>query len=131
MSLRRIAGVAVAAAVVSSAGLLLSSPTHAVTPSTPITLEATGMSSPSCPLALNDSIAVVPNTAVQFEPGAATSGRLTIKPAPDSTDPTSSAAVGVPTATPITFARATTYNLTWQHTIVNSLGVAVLLAQTG
>jgi hypothetical protein len=138
MRLHRIAGVAVAAVVVSGAGILLSSPTGAVTAPTPITLDATGMSSASCPLLpVSGSIAVAPNTAVQFHPGAlssATTESLTIKPAPNSTDPTSSAAVGVPTAgtAPITFTRATTYALAWQIKTINPLGVAVLVAsQTG
>lgn len=74
MSLRRIAGVAVAAAIVASgAGLLLSGPSGAVTPPTPITLAATGMTSPSCPLPLYGSIALKPGTTVQFKPGVALS----------------------------------------------------------
>ena len=97
MSLRRIAGIAVAAAVVSGAGVLLASGTSAATtPPTPITLEATGMNSPSCPalpVGLYHSIALKPATVVQFKQGAllaaATSESLTIKPAPNSTDPNS------------------------------------------
>jgi hypothetical protein len=74
MSLRRIAGVAVAAAIVASgAGLLLSGPSGAVTPPTPITLGATGMASSSCPLPLYGSIALKPGTTVQFKPGVALS----------------------------------------------------------
>ena len=76
MSLRRIAGVAVAAAIVASgAGLLLSGPSGAVTP-TPVELEATGMTSPSCPvppLGVYGSIALKPGTTVQFKPGVALS----------------------------------------------------------
>ena len=67
MSLRRIAGVAVAAVVASGAGLLLSDPSSAVTPPTPITLNLTGMASTSCPLPLNGSIAVLPGTTVLLE----------------------------------------------------------------
>lgn len=127
MSLRRIAGIAVAAAVLSGAGLLLSSPTQAATSPTPVTLDATGMSSASCPLPLNGSMAVVPNTAVQFKPGALaalTTESLTIKPAPNSTDAASSKTVGVPTAgaAPITFSRTASYALTWQIKTVSVLG---------
>ncbi|HST49461.1 hypothetical protein [Jatrophihabitans sp.] len=131
MRLRRIAGAAAAAAVVSGAGLLLASgPSAATPPPTPVTLDATGMSSSSCPLPLNGSIALVPGTAVQFKPGvlgALSSEKLTIKPAPNSTDPNSSATVGVPLTgtTPITFTRATSYALSWQIKTVNVLGVVV------
>lgn len=135
MSLRRIAGIAAAAAVVSGAGLLLSEPSGAVTPPTPITLNLTGMASASCPLPLNGSMAVTPNTAVQFKQGdlgVATGERVTISPAPNSTDPASSTpwiAVPAAGATPITFTRSATYHLTWQSTAVNLLGQATLVAQ--
>jgi|GEM_PF-6505873 len=132
MSLRRIAGAVAAAAVVSGAGLLLvSGPSAAAPPPpTPVTLDATGMSSSSCPLPLNGSIALVPGTAVQFKPGvlsALSSEKLTIKPAPNSTDPNSSTTVAVPTTgtSPITFTRATSYALTWQIKTVSVLGVVV------
>jgi hypothetical protein len=120
MNLRRIAGVAVAAAVVSGAGLLLSSPTGAVTPPTPITLNLTGMASESCPLPLNGSLAVVPNTTVLLKNdealAALSTESVTIKPAPNSTDPTSSKTIAdIPTAgSPILFTRATTYALSWR-----------------
>ncbi len=132
MSLRRIAGAVAAAAVASGAGLLLvSGPSAAAPPPpTPVTLDATGMSSASCPLPLNGSIALVPGTAVQFKPGvlsALSSEKLTIKPAPNSTDPNSSTTVGVPATgtTPITFTRATSYALTWQIKTLNVLGIVV------
>ncbi|HEX8081221.1 MAG TPA: hypothetical protein VF557_13505 [Jatrophihabitans sp.] len=143
MSLRRIAGVAVAAAIVASgAGLLLSGPSGAVTPPTPITLEPTGMTSPNCPavpLGVYDSIALKPATVVQFKRGAllagATSQSLTIKPAPNSADPNSTAVIAkVPTtgSTPITFSRATTYSLTWQSKADGPLGaIAVGASRTG
>ncbi|HEX8094885.1 hypothetical protein [Jatrophihabitans sp.] len=137
MSLRRIAGVAAAAVVLSGAGLLLSNPTSAVTPPTPITLDATGMDSSSCPLPLNGSMAVVPNTAVQFKQGglgAATGERLTISPVPNSTDPASRtpwAAVPAAGTTPITFTRAATYTLTWQFTTELLGQVGVVATQTG
>src|SRR4051812_23211359 len=129
MSLRRIAGAAAAAAMLAGAGLLLSSPTQAATP-TPVTLDATGMSSPSCPLPLNGSLAVVPGTAVQFNANtlkALTSESLTIKPAPNSTDPNSSVTMAVPStgASPVTFTRATTYALSWQIKTVSVLGVVL------
>jgi len=137
MSLRRIAGVAAAAVVLSGAGVLLSGPTGAVTPPTPITLNLTGMASTSCPLPLNGSMAVVPNTAVQFKQGGlgtASGERLTISPVPNSTDPaTRTAWMAVPATgtTPITFTRSATYTLTWQFT-TDLLGqVAVVAAQTG
>jgi hypothetical protein len=132
MSLRRIAALAVAAVVVSGAGLLLSSPTGAVTPSTPITLGANGMTSTSCPvppLGFYGSIALEPATAVQFRASAGTSDSLTITPAPNSTDPASfSTLPAVPStgAAPITFTKAATYTLSWQIKIVNALGMVVV-----
>ena len=130
MSLRRIVGVAVAAVVVSGgAGLLLSSPTGAVTPPTPLTLVENSMTSQNCPLPLNGAMAVVPGTAVQFKARAGATARLTIKPAPNSTDPTSSATLAnVPAtgATPITFTRAATYQLGWQVRTVDALGVVLV-----
>ena len=142
MSLRRIVGVAVAAVVVSGAGLLLSSPTGAVTPPTPISLDVGGMSSTSCPtppLGVYHSIALQPATVVQFKQGTlvagATSESLTITPAPNSTDPTSKAVIAtvpVSGSTPYTFSRAATYTLTWQFKAVGPLGgIAVLGTQTG
>lgn len=137
MSLRRIAGIAVAAVAVSGAGFLLSSPTGAVTPPTPVTLNLTGMASTSCPLPLNGSMAVAPNTKVQFKRGAdaVTGERLTISPVPNSTDPTSKTAwIAVPAAgtAPITFTRSATYTLTWQSTTVDLLGqLQVLATQKG
>ena len=138
MSLRRIAGIAVAAAVVSGAGLLLSGGTSAAapTPPTPITLEATGLSSTACPtppLGVYNAIALKPATAVQFKGGLLT-GSLTIKPAPNSTDPDSSTTLAtVPTtgATAITFTRAATYSLTWQTKTPNPLGAAVVTGTRG
>lgn len=129
MRLRRIAGAAAALTVVAGGGLLLSGPTHAATPM-PVVLDATGMSSSSCPLPLNGSIAVTPNTAVQFKPGvlqALSSEKLTIKPAPNSTDPNSSVSVAVPSsgANPITFSRGAKYALTWEIKTVNLLGAVV------
>lgn len=142
MSLRRIVGVALAAAVASGAGLLLSNPSGALAP-TQVTLEATGMTSPSCavppPLGVYGSIALKPATVAQFKQGSllagATSQSLTIKPAPNSTDPTSKTVIAkVPTtgSTPITFSRATTYTLTWQSKADGPLGaVAVGASRTG
>jgi hypothetical protein len=141
MSLRRIAGVTAAAAViVSGAGFLLSSPTGAVTPPTPLTLDASGMSSSSCqvPLGVYQSITLRPTTKVQFEPGvlsAGTTESLTIKPAPNSTHPASYKFVdttSADSAAPITFTRAATYSLTWHITTPGALGVAaVTLTHTG
>lgn len=137
MSLRRIAGVAVAAAVVSGAGLLLSSPTSAVTPPTPVTLNLSGMASDSCPLPLNGSMALAPDTKVQFKRGvdAVTGERLSISPAPNSTDPASKTPwISVPATgtTPITFTRSATYDLRWQSTTVDVLGqVRVIDSQKG
>ena len=133
MSLRRIAGIAVAAAVVSGAGLLLSAGTSAAAPTspTPITLEATGLSSTACPtlpVGFYDTIALKPTIAVQFK-GGLLIGSLTIKPAPNSTNPDSSTTLAtVPTtgATAITFSRAATYTLTWQTKTPNPLGAAVV-----
>lgn len=136
MSLRRIVGVALAAAVASGAGLLLSNPSGALAP-TQVTLEATGMTSPSCavppPLGVYGSIALKPATVVQFKQGAlaagATSQSLTIKPAPNSADPNSKTVIAkVPTTgtSPITFSRATTYSLTWQGKVDSPLGAAAV-----
>lgn len=138
MSLRRIAGVAVAAIVASGAGLLLSGPSGAVTPPTPITLNLTGMASSSCPLPLNGSMAVLPNTTVLLKNDVAlaplSTESVTIKPAPDSIDPTSSKSIAdIPDAgAPIAFTRAATYSLTWQVKTINPLGLAVVTGtQTG
>ncbi len=143
MSFRRIAGLAVTAVVVSGAGLLLSSPTGAApTPPTPVTLEATGMASPSCPpvpLGVYSAIALKPATVVQFKQGTLLPGAnaesLTIKPAPNSTDPKSTAVIAtVPKAgaAPIAFSRAATYSLSWQYKAVGPLGAAeVGVARTG
>jgi hypothetical protein len=134
MSLRRIAGAAVAAAVACGAGLLLSGPSGAATPPTPITLNLTGMASTSCPLPLNDSMAVLPNTTVLLKNDAALAAlstqSVTIKPAPNSTDPASSKSIAdIPDAgAPIAFTRAATYSLSWQ---VRGLGGSVSGTQTG
>ena len=112
MRLRRIAGAAAALAVIAGGGLLLSSPTPRRRPPMPIDLEATGMSSSSCPLPLNGSIAVAPNTAVQFKPGTqclATGESLTITPAaqlhrPEQPTPKTSRC-RAPATTPIAFTR--------------------------
>ena len=145
MSFRRMAGIVLAAAVACGAGLLLFGGTSAAAPPppTPITLEATGMSSPRCPAlpgaGLYHSVALTPATAVQFKRGAlpagATSESLTIKPAPNSSDPRSKselATISTTGSTPITFSRSATYALTWQYKVVGPLGVAAVVAtQTG
>ncbi|HEY0166287.1 MAG TPA: hypothetical protein VGB75_04515 [Jatrophihabitans sp.] len=134
MSLRRIAGFAVAAVVASGAGLLLSGPSGAVTPPTPITLNLTGMSSTSCPLPLNGSMAVVPNTTVLLKNdptlAALSTESVTIKPAPNSLDPASSKVIAdIPDAgAPIAFTRAATYSLSWQ---IRSLGGTLSNTQKG
>ncbi|MEO7261256.1 MAG: hypothetical protein ABI047_08395 [Jatrophihabitantaceae bacterium] len=135
MSLRRIASFAVAAAVASGAGLVLSGPSGAVTPPTPITLNLTGMSSTSCPLPLAGSMAVVPNTTVLLKNDPAmtlalSTESVTIRPAPNSLDPASSKVIAdIPDAgAPIAFTRATTYSLSWQ---IRSLGGTLSNTQTG
>ena len=130
MGLRRFAGVAVAAAVVSGAGLLLSSPTSAVTPPTPITLDALGMSSSSCPvppLGVYGSIAVKPATTVQFEPGVTLKLGQSMTLAVLSEAKTTPAPVAKTYAVPasgvkVPFASAGTYALDWK--VNGLLGVA-------
>jgi hypothetical protein len=121
MSLRRLVGVAAAVVVAAGAGLLLSSGTGvATTPApTPITLAATGMSSTSCPLPLNGSMAVVPNTTVQFKPGLVLSlGQsmtLTLLSKANTTPAPTPKTYSVPsTGITVPFVSAQAYDLTWR-----------------
>src|SRR3954453_3432918 len=70
MGFRRIAAAAAVVAVVGGGALALGSVAgSAATPApTPISLGLLGMSSSSCPLPLNGSMAVKPGTTVQFKP---------------------------------------------------------------
>src|SRR5206468_2920707 len=70
MRFRRIAAAVAAAAVAGGGALVLGAAAgSAATPApTPIVLGVLGMSSASCPLPLNGSMAVKPGTTVQFKP---------------------------------------------------------------
>ncbi|MEO6501429.1 MAG: hypothetical protein ABIQ09_05905 [Jatrophihabitantaceae bacterium] len=132
MSLRRIAGLAVAAIAVSGAGLLLSGPSAAVTP-TPISLNLTGLSSTSCPLPLYGSIALKPATTVQFKPGVNLIGAQKMTLSVLSEAQTTPAPVAKSYAVPVTgvnvaFPSAGTYALRWSTNAV--LGV-LGMSQTG
>lgn len=119
MSLRRIAAVAVAAIMASGAGLLLSAPSGAVTPPTPITLSATGMASTSCPLPLNGTMAVLPKTTVLFKPAVVLavgqSMTLTLLSKANTTPAPTPKTYPVPSAgVQVAFSSLQTYDLTWQ-----------------
>jgi hypothetical protein len=130
MRVPRIAGVVVAAAVVSGAGLLLSSPTGAVTPTAPITLDSTGMASTSCPplpVGLYSSIALKPATTVQFQPGftLALGQRMTLSvlsEAHTTPAPTAKSYVVPASGVKVAFPSTGTYALDWKTNGV--LGVA-------
>lgn len=139
MSLSRIVGAAATVAVAAGAGLLLASSTGAATPPppTPLTLAATGMTSSSCPLPLNGSVAFTPGTTVGLLPDPtplAKTINLSITPAPDSTDPKSSKIISsVPAAgSDVAFTRTASYQLVWQVQEFGPLGAAgATLRQTG
>ena len=135
MSLRRIAGIAVAAVVVSGAGLLLSGGTSAAAPPppTPVALEATGLSSSACPptpLGVYGSIALKPGTTVQFTPGVVLglgqSMTLTVLSKANTTPAPTPKTYSVPnTGVKVAFPTTqTTYDLAWHTTgIVGALAI--------
>lgn len=137
MRFRRIAAALLAGAVTGGAALLVCSAagSAATTPPTPVTLDA--MSSASCPLPLNGSMAVTPGTTVQFKPRTVLSSveslslsyvrETTTTPKPTPTTKS------VPNAgLNVAFTTAGTYDLSWHIDSVNLLGlVKVGVAQTG
>lgn len=132
MRFRRIVGGAAAVVVSGAAGLLLSTPTGAVTPPFPISLDATGMSSSSCPvptgpLGVYQSIAVKPKTPVQFKPGLALalgqSMTVSVRLVAASTPAPTAKTFAVPkSGLTLSFPTAGTYALDWKANAV--LGVA-------
>jgi len=140
MRFRRAIAATAVAVVAGGGALLLSTSTGsaATTPPTQVNLglvnTLTGMSSASCPLPLNNKIALKPGTVVQFEPDALLSSlfveNVTITPNPE--DPTSKTPKTISGLTTtngkVTFARAGTYKLDWESvTLLGVLG----LHQTG
>lgn len=139
MRFRRIAAAAAVAAVAGGGALVISSTVGSAAttpPPTPISLNLTGMASSSCPLPLNGSMAVKPGTTVQFTRdlllNALSDESVTIKPAPNSTDPTSSYTINSLTSTngKVSFSRAASYAVSWKTTAVPLLGI-VAASQTG
>lgn len=119
MTVRRVVAASIAGGLAAGAGLLLGGTgASATTPPTPVGLLATGMTSTACPLPLNGALALSPGTAVKFtkDPllGALGAESLTIKPAPDSTDPKSVKTIpDLGAGQTIGFAKAATYQLSW------------------
>lgn len=123
MNVRRLGAGAAAIAIASGAGLLISAGSGGAAtppPPTPITLNLTGLASSACPLPLNGSMAIKPGTTVLLSNdvllGALSTEKVTITPAPDSTDPKSSRTIDpIGTAgSKVAFNRAATYSLSWQ-----------------
>lgn len=139
MRFRRIAAAAAVAAVAGGGALVISSTAGSASttpPPTPISLNLTGMASSACPLPLNGSMAVKPGITVQFTRdlllNALSDESVTIKPAPNSTDPNSSYTIGSLTSTngKVSFSRAADYALSWKSTAVPLLGI-VAASQSG
>ncbi len=130
MGLRRIAGIAVVAAVVSGAGLLLSSPTLAATTPTPVTLGETGMASPGCPLPVNGTLAFKPGTTVQFKPGLTLalgqSMTLTVLSKANTSPAPAPKSYSVPsTGVNLAFPSAQKYDLSWKtNGVLGVLGIS-------
>ncbi|CAN5625506.1 hypothetical protein BH10ACT8_BH10ACT8_12870 [soil metagenome] len=121
MKVRRVVAASIAGALAAGAGLLLGGTgASATTPPTPVGLLLTGMTSTACPLPLNGALALSPGTAVKFtkDPllGLLGSESLTIKPAPDSTDPkTVKTITDLGTGQTIAFTKAAKYQLSWTN----------------
>jgi len=124
MNLRRMVAALAATAVATGATLLLAPTTaHGLTPPTPITFDATGLASSSCPvnLPLNNKIALAPGTKIQFGPGLvngvlanlAGSETLTVTPVSATGQASGPATThALPWAAPVSFPIGT-YKLDW------------------
>jgi hypothetical protein len=141
MRMRRIVAATAVTALATGASLLLSSPTGAApAPApTPISFDATGLSSTSCPvnLPLNNKIALATGTAIQFKPGLVSGlggilgvfENLKVTPI-DSTGKATGAGAGptkLPWAKAVTY-KAGEYRLDWSTA---ALGGAVKTLGTG
>jgi hypothetical protein len=124
MNVRRIVGAVAATTMATGATLLFAGSSGAApTPPTPISFDATGLASSSCPvnLPLNNKIALPPGTPIQFNPGLVNgvlailvgSETLTVTPVNDAGQAISAATThALPWAAPVSYA-AGTYKLTW------------------
>ena len=138
MRVHRVVGAGVAGIALAGAGLLLSiGGAGAATPApTPISLDLTGLASAACPLPLNGSLAVKPGTTVSLQPdtllSAASTEKVTIKPAPNSTTGSKTINPISTSGTKIAFTKAGTYTLSYQTVTKSLLGIIQLgTSQTG
>jgi hypothetical protein len=109
---------------IAAGATLLLSPTGAGA-ATPvrIQLELTGLSSAACPLPLNSSIGLAPQTTVKLVPGSTALNSVQVSLSPDPRNAKATAVYDVPTAgVDITLTRNTTYTLSWNTSLVG-LGV--------
>jgi hypothetical protein len=107
-------------------------------PPTPIALDLTGMSSTSCPLPLNGSMAVKPGTTVQFKPNSLLGAleTLTLSYVRETTTTPKPAATtkSVPNSgLNVAFPSGGTFDLSWHTDILSVLGgiLSVGATQTG
>jgi hypothetical protein len=124
MKVRRIVGAVAATTLATGATLLFAGSSGATpTPATPITFDATGLASTSCPvnLPLNNKIALPPGTPIQFNPGLVHgvlaiiggSETLSVTPLNDAGQAIAPATTrALPWTAPVSYA-AGTYKLTW------------------
>ena len=133
MNARRVAG------AVASAGLglvvfsviAMGAPGAGAATPVGVSFNSSGMASVSCPLPLNGSIALKPGTGVQLLPdavlGPLSTESLTIKPAPNSSDPASTKTYNLATKPTVSFTTARTYTVSWVTETLN----LVSATQTG
>jgi hypothetical protein len=125
MRLRRVLGATAALGIAAGATLLLSSTGAGAAIPVKIQLELTGLSSPACPVPLNSSIGLPPQTTVKLVPGVTSPGsvQLSVSPDPGNAKATAPKAYTVSTAgVNVTLTANTTYTLTWSTSVLGLIG---------
>jgi hypothetical protein len=146
MKVRRIVGAVAATTLATGALLLFAGSSGATpTPATPITFDATGLASTSCPvnLPLNNKIALPPGTPIQFNPGLVHgvlaiiggSETLSVTPLNDAGQAIAPATTrALPWTAPVSYA-AGTYKLTWVAKtllgVITTTGTGILQVADG
>ena len=126
MRMRRIIAATAVTALATGAGLLFSPPTSAATV-VPISFDATGLSSTSCPvnLPLNNQIALPPGTPVQFKRGVVSAlvatENLTVTPIDAQGKPTGSAVTHTLSWTNAVTYKAGNYRLDWSTVVLGGV----------
>ena len=136
MRFRRIAAAAAVAAVAGGGALVISSTAgSATTPVTPLSLGLLGMSSTACPLPLNGSMAIKPDTTVRFMPDSVLGQYETlsvsyVRETTSNPKPTPTTKQISNAGWDVVFPVAGTYDLSWHTVSLGPLGVQILGATT-